>query len=346
MNKHKPLQLIRTAVLALAASVAATSCSTKTKGPDGGGVKQPTKAPSKIKIGFLVKQPEELWFQNEWKFAQKCADQYGFELLKIGTPDGEKVLSALDVLAAKGAQGFVICTPDVRLGPAIVAKAKANDLKVYTVDDQFVGSDGKFMDVPYMGLSAKEIGRSVGKALHAEFKRRGWNVEETAACSITFDELNTVKERTDGTTEALVEAGFPKDRIYRGAEKTTDVPSALDAANVVLTQHSDVKRWLVFSVNDEGVLGAIRALEGRGFGADTVLGIGIGAGTGFTEFEKEKPTGYLATCVISPKRHGFETTEYLYKWIQDGVAPPKDTRTSGTLATRANYKLIVKELGL
>ncbi|OIO94060.1 MAG: sugar ABC transporter substrate-binding protein [Armatimonadetes bacterium CG2_30_66_41] len=323
-----------------------TSCSPKTRAPPGSVAKQPVKAPGKLKLGFLVKQPEELWFQNEWKFAQKCADHYGFELLKIGTPDGEKVLSALDVLAAKGAQGFVICTPDVRLGPAIVAKAKANDLKVYSVDDQFVGSDGKFMDVPYMGLSAKAIGRSVGKALYAEFQRRKWSLADTAACAITFDELNTVKERTDGTTEALIEAGFPKERIYRAAEKTTDVPSALDAANVALTQHSDVKRWLVFSVNDEGVLGAIRAMEGRGFGADTVVGIGIGAGTGFTEFEKEKPTGYFATCIISPKRHGYETTEYLYKWIKDGVAPPKDTRTSGILATRANYKQVAKELGL
>ena len=52
----------------------------------------------------LVKMPEELWFQNEWKYAQRCADKYGFELIKIGTPDGEKVLSAIDNLT-KGSSG-------------------------------------------------------------------------------------------------------------------------------------------------------------------------------------------------------------------------------------------------
>jgi len=83
-----------------------------------------------VKIGFLVKQPEEPWFRNEWKFAQQAADQLGFELLTIGTPDGEKVLAAIDNLAAQGAQGFVICTPDVKLGPAIVAKAEAAQMKV------------------------------------------------------------------------------------------------------------------------------------------------------------------------------------------------------------------------
>ena len=186
-------------------------------------------APEKIKIGFLVKMPEEQWFQQEWYFGQKCADEFNFELLKYGTTNAEQVLAAIDNLAAKQAQGFVICTPDVRLGPAIMAKANAKKLKVFTVDDQFVGSDGKFMAVPYMGLSARKIGEDVGKALYDEFKKRGWKTTETAACAITFDELNTVKERTDGSTAALIAAGFPANRIYRAAEKTTDVPGSMEA---------------------------------------------------------------------------------------------------------------------
>jgi len=326
--------LLPVAGLVLAAALVSPGC---TRAPSGEGP---------ITIGFLVKQPEELWFQNEWKFAQRCANEYGFELIKIGTPDGEKLLNAIDVLAASGAQGFVVCTPDVKLGPAVMAKARSHAMKVFTVDDQFVGSDGAFMDVPYMGLSAKAIGRKVGRALYDEFVRRGWPIEETAACAVTFDELNTVKERTDGSTEALVEAGFPAGRIFRGAEKTTDVPGAFDAANIVLTQHPDVKRWLVFSVNDEGVLGAVRAMEGRGFDAETIIGIGIGAGTGLKEFDKQQPTGYFASCMISPLRHGYETTEHLYKWIKDGVEPPGDVRTDGVIATRANYRQVLVDLGL
>ncbi|MEX5495592.1 substrate-binding domain-containing protein, partial [Pseudomonas asgharzadehiana] len=83
-----------------------------------------------VKIGFLVKQAEEPWFQTEWAFAEKAAQDKGFKLIKIAVPDGEKTLSAIDSLAANGAKGFVICPPDVSLGPAIVAKAKLNDMKV------------------------------------------------------------------------------------------------------------------------------------------------------------------------------------------------------------------------
>ncbi len=310
------------------------------------GGQQQTKSGEKIKIGFIVKQPDELWFQNEWRYAQQCADKYGFELIKIGAPDGEKVMSAIDTLAADGAQGFVICTPDVKLGPAIMARARKYGMKVFSVDDQFVGHDGKFMDVHYMGLSAREIGRQVGRELYKEFKRRKWPLEGAAACAITYDELHTLRERIAGTTEALVEAGFPADRIYRAPERTTDVPGAFAAANGLLTQHPEVKRWIVFSVNDEGVLGAIRAMEGRGFDADTILAIGIGAGTGLQEFLKPNPTGYFATCLINPFRHGYETTELLYKWIKDSIEPPKDIRTKGVICTRENFREVLKKLGL
>jgi hypothetical protein len=43
----------------------------------------------------------------------------------------------------------------MRLGPAIVAKVKTNGLKVMSVDEQFVGADGKFMEnVHHLGISA------------------------------------------------------------------------------------------------------------------------------------------------------------------------------------------------
>ncbi len=298
-----------------------------------------------IRLGYLVKQPEEKWFQNAWKFAQQAADQYGFRLYKIGAEDGEKVLSAIDNLASNGAQGFVVCTPDVKLGPAIVAKDNANKMKVYSVDDQFVGPDGQFMDGTYMGISARKIGEQVGQALYDEFKKRGWSVEETGAMALTFDELNTVKERTDGAADALAKAGFPATRIYRGAQRKMDVPNAMDAAQVVLTQHPEVKRWLIFSTNDEGVIGAVRALEGRGKSVDDMIGIGIG-GSPFEEFKKPKPTGFYATVMISPRRHGFEATENLYKWVKDGVEPSKDIRTEGILVNRENYVELAGQEGL
>ncbi len=301
-----------------------------------------------VKIGFLVKMPEEPWFQNEWKFADQAGKKYGFEVIKIGTTDGEKVLSAIDNLAAQGAGGFVICTPDVKLGPAIKAKADSVGLKVFAVDDRFVGPDGKPMEnVPYMGISAYKIGRQVGEMMIAQMKARGWKQSETGFLRISFNELPTALDRTNGMTDALVEAGFEKAYIFESPEKTTDTEGGFNAANITLTKHPEIKHWLVGGLNDESAMGGTRALEGRGFAVEDICAVGIGgSGTATNEFEKTEMTGFYATALISPLRHGFETSEYMYKWIVDGVEPPPATFTTAVMIDRDNYKEELKKNGL
>lgn len=329
-------------VCAFAALLVCVGCSKQSATND-----QPGSHAGALKLGFIVKQPEEPWFQLEWKFADEAAAKDGFELVKIGAPDGEKVLTAIDNLAAGGAQGFVICTPDTHLGPAIIARAKSHNLKVISVDDQFLAPDGKAMtNVHYLGISARKIGQSVGQALYDEMKKRNWPEAETAVCVVTFNELDTAKERTDGAVEALKAAGFPEAKIFTAPQKTSDIPGAFDAVNILLTQQPDVKRWLICGMNDSAVLGAVRATEGRGFKADSVIGIGINGTDCIVEFEKEKPTGFFESALLAPKRHGYETADMLYKWVKDGTEPPLDTRTTGILINRDNYKQVLKEQGI
>ena len=229
-----------------------------------------------LKLGFLVKQPEEPWFQTEWKFADKAGKDLGFEVIKIAVPDGEKTLNAIDSLAASGAKGFVICTPDPKLGSAIAAKARGYDMKVIAVDDQFVNAKGKPMDtVPLVMMAATKIGERQGQELYKEMQKRGWDVKETAVMAITADELDTARRRTTGSMDALKAAGFPEKQIYKDPTKSNDIPGAFDAANSMLVQHPEVKHWLVVGMNDNTVLGGVRATEGQGFKAPDIIGIGI-----------------------------------------------------------------------
>ena len=118
-----------------------------------------------VKIGFLVKQAEEPWFQDEWRFAERAANEKGFVLVKIGVPNGEKMMAAIDNLGAQKAQGFVICASDVKLGAAIERAAKRNGLKVISVDYQLVDGAGKpISSIPHMGISGYEIGKQAGEA--------------------------------------------------------------------------------------------------------------------------------------------------------------------------------------
>jgi L-arabinose transport system substrate-binding protein len=302
---------------------------------------------NEVTIGFLVKQPDEPWFQTEWRFAQKAADEHHFKLVKIGITDGEKALAAIDNLAAQGAKGFVICTPDPKLGPAIKTKADALGLKFMTVDDQFLNPDGKIMsDIPHLGMSPHDIGRQAGELEIAEMKKRGWKMEETACCKNTFDELDTAKQRTDGATESLIEGGFPKDKIYSAPNKTTDTTGSFDAANVVLTQHPEVKNWLIIGMNDNAVLGSVRAMEGRSITADHLIGIGINGTDCLAELQKPQMTGFVGSLLLSPHQHGYQTTMLIYDWVTQGKEPPKETYfRKANFMTRDNYKDLLKEQG-
>jgi L-arabinose transport system substrate-binding protein len=270
----------------------------------------------------------------------------GFELVKIPTPDAEKVMSALDNLAAQGVDGVIICSPDVKLGPAIVAKCESANLKLLTVDDRLVNADEKPMDVPHLGISAHEIGKMVGQAIVDEMKVRGWNVGDVGAIAVNLDELETARQRIDGASEVLIANGFDAKKIFKSPWKTQDIPGALDAANITLTQHSEIKRWVAFSSNDDGVLGVVRATEGRNIPASNVIGVGINGTSGVDDFKKPSPTGFFGSVLLSPRKHGYDTCKMMFEWIKNGTVPAKETWTSGILITRENYEEKMKEEGL
>ena len=301
-----------------------------------------------VKIGFIVKQAEEPWFQDEWKFAEVAAKEKGFTLVKIGAEDGEKVQSAIDNLGAQGAQGFVICTPDVKLGPGIVAKAAANDLKLMTVDDRLVNADGSpIEDVPHMGISATKIGEAVGQTIVDEIKKRGWDMKDVGAIRVSYDQLPTAVDRVEGALSVLKAAGFPEANIFDAPQAKTDTEAALNAATVVLNKNAGIKHWVAVGLNDEAVLGAVRATESVGIAADSMIGVGIGgADSAINEFKKPAATGFFGTVIISPKRHGYETALNMYDWVANDKAPPALTLTAGELALRDTYVDVRKSLGI
>ncbi|MES2126165.1 MAG: arabinose ABC transporter substrate-binding protein [Pseudomonadota bacterium] len=306
------------------------------------------RATEKVKIGFLVKQAEEPWFQDEWRYAEQAAKEKGFALVKIGVPNGEKMIAAIDNLAAQKAQGFVICAPDVKLGGGVERAARRHGLKVISVDDQLVDGAGKAIaSIPHMGLSAYEIGKQVGQGLVDEMKARGWRMAEVGALRVAFDQLPTARERTQGAVDALKAAGFPAANLVDAAQAKTDTENAFNAANIAFTKQARFAHWLVFGMNDEAVLGAVRAAEGHGLRSDAVIGIGIGGSkTALNEFAKPNATGFYGTVLISPKRHGYETTAMMYQWIVAGARPAPLTLTSGVRMTRKNQADVRAQLGL
>jgi L-arabinose transport system substrate-binding protein len=265
----------------------------------------------------------------------------------MSATDGGAVMNALDTLATKGCKATVLCTPDVKLGTAIVAACKEKGIKLVTVDDRLVNGEGKpIAGVPYVGISAFAIGQNVGKAALTEAQKRGWKNEETGVLALTHEQLPTAQERVLGAMDALKSAGFPADRIYTVAQPEQTLASAYDVADPLLQKHADCKHWMVVGMNDDAVLGAVRRLEKDLKPAD-IVGIGInGDAAAIAEFKKTEQTGFFGSIQLEARKHGEYTARMAWQWVKEGKMPPAETLTIGTLMTRDNFQAVRKEQGL
>lgn len=334
-----------------AALLLGAGCGSKTEteepSADAGGV---ATAPSgeKIKVGFIVKSMADSWFQNETDFVKAKAKELGVEIIVQEALNGNAVLTTIDSMATNGCQGLIICSPEVQLGKAIKAAADRHKMKLMSVDDRLVSGDGKpIEEIPHLGISATSIGKQVGQAIVDEMKARRWNPAEVAGLAITAPGLETARQRIAGAAEVLLANGFKKENVFNAPwTGSVDIAAASDAANGVLTAHSDMKKWVVFSSNDDGVLGGIRAISNRGIGPEGIIGVGINGVLAAKEWAKGQPTGMVASVLLQPKRHGADTVAMMVDWIKNGKEPPKETYTDGVIINKDNYREALEKQGL
>jgi len=229
-----------------------------------------------------------------------------------------------------------------------MAEANSMNLKVITVDDEFVNAKWLPMEqLPLVMMAATKIGERQGQELYKEMQKRQWDLKATGVLAITADELDTARRRVDGSLSALKAAGFPEGQIYRSPTKANDIPGALDAANSMLVQHPEVKNWLIVGMNDNTVLGGVRATEGQGFKAENVIGIGINGVDAVNELSKSSATGFLGSLLPSPDVHGYKSIQMLHDWVVNGTEPAKFTEvTDVVLITRDNFKVELQKKGL
>lgn len=323
-------------------SSTATSTGSKTTGGDC----TPTTGP--IKIGFIVKSMGDSWFQTETGFAKDEAKTLGIELDVQEAKTGDAVLTTIDTMSTNGVQGVIICSPETQLGTAIKAATDRHKMKLMSVDDRLLGSDSKpLTEIPHLGISATKIGNQVGQAIAEEIKKRGWKPEEVGALAITVPTLQTAQERVKGAEESLEAAGFKKENEFEAPwSGAVDIASASDAANAVITAHSSVKKWVVFSSNDDGVLGGIRSISNRGIPPTDIIGVGINGMLAAAEWAKGTPTGMFASILLQPKLHGANTVEAMDKWIKECKKPDAETYTTGTVIHAGDYKEAMQKAGV
>ena len=143
---------------------------------------------------------------------------------------------------------------------------------------------------------------------------------------------STCNERTEAARDAFLAAvpGFDRaDILHFDYEATLN--SAIDTMSAALNNHREVTRWLVWSCNDEGVVGAITALANAGIGTDRVIGVGLGANLACDQWRPGRVSAYRAAIALDPKENGRLAVEVMHRHLSAGAPLPAVTVFTGRL---------------
>lgn len=291
----------------------------------------------------IYKAGDQSWFIDEGAAAQKAVEAQGDEFIFVDAKmNPEEYLKAIDNAIANQAKGIVTCIPDQTMSQAVVDKCKEAGIPIVAADDALQTESGEKI-APWVGINAYVIGQANGDWL-AEYAKTNSLVadEECGLLIMTMDTVSSCVPRAEGEYDNFTAAcpDFATERIFKADyDGTTEKGNV--AATSVITAHPEIKKWLVTGANEEGCIGAARALESAGLDAEACV-VGLG---GYMAKDEWNNKGADGTCVkasayFSSDSVGAGSVEVLYDLINGGDVT-METAVDAVVVTPENYKEVM-----
>lgn len=312
-----------------ASTPAADTSSTAPAAPAEGGV-----------IYGIYKAGDQTWFIDEGDAAKAAAEAAGYTFTYVDAKmNPEEYLKAIDNAIANGAAGVVTCIPDQTMSQAAVDKLNEAGIPVVAADDALEVNGEKI--APWVGINAYKIGEANGEWLANYAKDNDLiGKEEVGLLLMTMDTVSSCVPRAEGEYDKFTELcpDFDTAKIFRADyDGTTDKGNT--AASAVITAHPEITTWLVTGANEEGCVGAARALESAGLDADACV-VGLGGYMAKDEFKKEGGSCMKASAYFSAESVGAGSIEVLLDMI-NGNEPAMETAVDAVVVTPENYQEVM-----
>ena len=294
-------------------------------------------AESKGMIYGIYKAGDQTWFIDEGAAAEAAAKEAGYDFTYVDAKmSPEEYLRAIDNAIANNAAGVVTCIPDQTMSQAAVDKLAEAGIPVVAADDALQTPDGTKI-APWVGINAYVIGEANG-AWVAEYAKANnlVNDPECALLIMTMDTVSSCVPRAEGEYAKFTELcpEFDTAKIYKADyDGTTDKGNI--AAAAVFTAHPEVTKWLVTGANEEGTIGALRALESAGLDGESCV-VGLGAYMAKDEWKKEGDNAMKAAAYFSSLSVGAGSVEVLLQII-DGQDVTMETAVDAVVVTPETY---------
>lgn len=291
----------------------------------------------------IYKAGDQTWFIDEGAAAQAAVEARGDKFIFVDAKmSPEEYLKAIDNAIANKAKGIVTCIPDQTMSQAVIDKCNEANLPIVAADDALQDGDGNKL-APWVGINAYVIGQANGDWLAAYAKDNDLvNDPECGLLIMTMDTVSSCVPRAEGEYDNFT-AGCPDfdtARIFKADyDGTTDKGNT--AATAVFTAHPEIKKWLVTGANEEGCIGAVRALESMGLDGDACV-VGLGAYMAKDEWNDKGADGTCmkASAYFSSDSVGAGSVDVLYDIIE-GKTPEMETAVDAVVVTPETYKEVM-----
>jgi L-arabinose transport system substrate-binding protein len=276
-----------------------------------------------LTIAGIYKLGDNPWFINEAVSSQSVVEAAGGTFMNMDAKmEGSVYMQLLDTAIAQKVKGVLVCIPDQNLSQVTVQKLKEANIPVIAVDDALENESGSLL-APWVGIDAYNIGKQAGE-WGANYIRTN-NLQNDSSFGIlllTAEAVSSIVPRTRGQLEMVKAAfpSFPDARIFR-ADSDGTVEKSNVASMAVITGNPQIRKWLVFGINDEGAVGASRALEAAGLASGSIA-IGLGGYLAPDEFSKAG-SPFKAAAYFSARDVGAISAKALIDFIQNGTPIPE-----------------------
>ena len=316
------------AAVALLAGCASNASSTPASSSSGGSTSGASQSasvnPSDVLVVSINKLGSTQYVRNEQAGLKDTADKFGIQSHQIDVAtSATDAITQVQTAITEGAKGITITVPDQKIGPQVLALAKAANIPVIATDDPISDSSGQ--PAPWVGFDGTEMGTQVGKEAANIANKEGWSAakDKIGVLSVVISTLSVCNQRTDAAT-AQVLAGVPgltKSDVFQVPYDGTE-DAALKAAPGVITAHPDVKKWIVYSCSDEGVGGALQALSAAGFKSADEVGVGLDGDFACKVWKSGIDTGMKAALYLDAHSVGQIAMTNLFNFITKGTPIP------------------------
>lgn len=288
----------------------------------------------------IYKAGDQTWFIDEGDAAKAAVEAAGGTFTYVDAKmSPEEYLKAIDNAIANNATGIVTCIPDQTMSQAVITKCEEAGIPIVAADDALEDASGEKL-APWVGINAYVIGEANGEWL-ANYMKDNSLVDdpEVGVLIMTMDTVSSCVPRAEGEFDKLTELlpDFDQSKIFKADyDGTTEKGNTASAA--VITAHPEIKKWMITGANEEGTIGACRALESAGLDKDACV-VGLGAYMAKDEWNTKGADGTCmkAAAYFSSDSVGTGSVEVLLDIIAGNDAP-METAVDAIVVTPETYK--------